>query len=164
MSSSEPGTAAGSGGSGDCAPSSGCGRHRSARVGAGGQVAGPAVHDDHVQRNFTAQRPDQLWVTDITEHPTAQGKVYCCAIKDLFSNRIVGYAPQLAVPRCARRRPPQPAGVVVVHSDRGSQGGLNRWSQHLDREVERWVLLRAEACSDVSRSDCLAGATDGGVA
>ena len=34
----------------------------------------------------------QIWVTDITEHPTAEGKLYCCAIKDLFSNRIVGYA------------------------------------------------------------------------
>ncbi len=57
-----------------------------------GKSPGPAVHDDHLQRNFTAQRPDQVWVTDITEHPTAEGKLYCCAIKDLFSNRIVGYA------------------------------------------------------------------------
>jgi putative transposase len=89
---------------------------------------GPAVHDDHVQRDFTAQRPDQVWVTDITEHPTAGGKLYCCAIKDLFSNRIVGYAlsermtADLAVTALrtavARRRP---TGVVVVHSDRGSQ-------------------------------------------
>ena len=63
-----------------------------------------------------------------TEHPTAEGKLYCCAIKDLFSNRIVGYAldermtAQLAVTALrtavARR---QPTGVVVVHSDRGSQ-------------------------------------------
>ena len=93
-----------------------------------GKTPGPAVHDDHVQRDFTAQRPDQVWVTDITEHPTAQGKLYCCAIKDLFSNRIVGYAldermtAQLAVTALrtavARR---QPTGVVVVHSDRGSQ-------------------------------------------
>ena len=93
-----------------------------------GKRPGPAVHDDHVQRNFTAQRPDQVWVTDITEHPTAEGKLYCCAIKDLFSNRIVGYAldermtAQLAVTALrtavARRRP---GGVVVVHSDRGSQ-------------------------------------------
>ena len=93
-----------------------------------GKTPGPAVHDDHVQRDFTAQRPDQVWVTDITEHPTAQGKLYCCAIKDLFSNRIVGYAidermtAQLAVTALrtavARRRP---TGVVVVHSDRGSQ-------------------------------------------
>ena len=100
---------------------------RQGRRGAG-KNPGPAVHDDHVQRNFTAQRPDQICVTDITEHPTAEGKVYCCAIKDLFSNRIVGYAldermtAQLAVTALrtavARRRP---AGVVVVHSDRGSQ-------------------------------------------
>jgi putative transposase len=50
------------------------------------------VHDDHLQRDFSAERPDQVWVTDITERPTAEGKLYCCAIKDLFSNRIVGYA------------------------------------------------------------------------
>jgi transposase InsO family protein len=93
-----------------------------------GKTPGPAVHDDHVQRDFTAPAPDRVWVTDITEHPTAQGKLYCCAIKDLFSNRIVGYAldermtAQLAVTALrtavARR---QPDGVVVVHSDRGSQ-------------------------------------------
>ena len=100
---------------------------RKGRRGAG-KSPGPAVHDDHVQRNFTAQQPDQVWVTDITEHPTAEGKLYCCAIKDLFSNRIVGYAldermtAHLAVSALrtavARRAP---TGVVVVHSDRGSQ-------------------------------------------
>jgi putative transposase len=93
-----------------------------------GKTPGPAVHDDHVQRDFTADAPDRVWLTDITEHPTAQGKVYCCAIKDVFSNRIVGYAidermtAALAVTALrtavARRRP---RGVVVVHSDRGGQ-------------------------------------------
>ena len=105
-----------------------------------GKMPGPAVHDDHLQRDFTAARANQVWVTDITEHPTAEGKVYCCAIKDLFSNRIVGYAlderitAQLAVTALrtavARR---QPNGVVVVHSDRGSQGGFKWSSQHLER-------------------------------
>lgn len=98
---------------------------------------GPAVHDDLVERNFTADHPDQIWLTDITEHPTAEGKLYCCAIKDVFSNRIPGYSiddrmtAQLAVSALrsaiARR---QPAGTVVVHSDRGGQGGFNRSSQH----------------------------------
>ncbi len=37
----------------------------------------PAVHDDLVQRRFVAEAPDQLWATDITEHPTTSGKVYC---------------------------------------------------------------------------------------
>lgn len=93
-----------------------------------GKRPGPAVYDDHVQRDFTATAPNLKWLTDITEHPTGEGKVYCCAIKDLFANRIVGYAiadrmtAELAVSALraaiARR---QPDGVVVVHADRGSQ-------------------------------------------
>jgi transposase InsO family protein len=93
-----------------------------------GKTPGPAVHDDLVCRNFTASRVDAVWLTDITEHPTLEGKLYCCAIKDVFSNRIVGYAlgermtAQLATSALraaiARR---QPRGTVVVHSDRGSQ-------------------------------------------
>jgi transposase InsO family protein len=53
--------------------------------------AGPPVHDDLVVRDFTADGPNRLWLTDITEHKTAEGKLYLCAIKDVFSNRIVGY-------------------------------------------------------------------------
>ncbi len=89
---------------------------------------GPAVHDDLVKRCFTAAEPNAIWLTDITEHPTGEGKLYCCAIKDLFSNRIVGYAigPRMTArlattalrSAIARRRP---AHIVVVHSDRGSQ-------------------------------------------
>ncbi len=94
----------------------------------GGKTPGPAVHDDLVQRAFTAPAPDVVWLTDITEHPTMDGKLYCCAVKDCFSNRIVGHATgermtaSLAVSALrsavARR---QPHGTVVVHSDRGSQ-------------------------------------------
>ena len=54
------------------------------------QDARPGRARDHVQRDFPAVAPDTVWVTDITEHPTAEGKLYCCAIKDLFSSRIVG--------------------------------------------------------------------------
>jgi transposase InsO family protein len=93
-----------------------------------GKTPGPAVHDDLVDRKFTAIAPNLLWLTDITEHPTAEGKLYCCAIKDCFSNRIVGYALSDRMTRhlairalraaIARR---QPHGTVIVHSDRGSQ-------------------------------------------
>ena len=93
-----------------------------------GKIPGPAVHDDLVKRNFSAPAPDVTWLTDITEHPTAEGKLYACCIKDVFSNRIVGYAlsdrmtADLAVgalrSAVARR---QPRGTVVVHSDRGGQ-------------------------------------------
>src|SRR3954453_742007 len=53
---------------------------------------GPPVHDDRVNRVFTAAAPNQLWLTDITEHRTAEGKLYLCAVKDMHSNRIVGYS------------------------------------------------------------------------
>ncbi len=51
---------------------------------------GEPVHDDLVRRAFTAQAPNELWFTDITEHPTSEGKLYLCAVKDAFSGRIVG--------------------------------------------------------------------------
>uniref|UniRef100_UPI00261D3B91 DDE-type integrase/transposase/recombinase n=1 Tax=uncultured Pseudokineococcus sp. TaxID=1642928 RepID=UPI00261D3B91 len=72
------------------------------------------------------------------EHPTAEGKLYLCAVKDVFSNRIVGYSiddrmkSRLAVAALASAvaRRGDVAGCVI-HSDRGSQGGVNRSSQHL---------------------------------
>jgi len=90
--------------------------------------AGPPVHDDLVARQFTAAAPDRTWLTDITEHPTGEGKLYLCAIKDVYSNRIVGYSmgPRMtaglavsALRNAIALR--SPAGTVVVHSDRGSQ-------------------------------------------
>jgi transposase InsO family protein len=97
-----------------------------------GKRPGPPVHDDLVRRNFTATRPNELWLTDITEHWTAEGKLYLCAIKDVFSRRIVGYSidsrmqSRLAVRALANavaRRQVEGASVdgCRVHSDRGSQ-------------------------------------------
>jgi transposase InsO family protein len=43
-----------------------------------------------VLRDFTAEAPDQLWLTDITEHPTVEGELHRCAVKDACSKRIVG--------------------------------------------------------------------------
>ena len=89
----------------------------------------PAVHDDLVRRQFHADKPDRLWVTDITEHSTREGKVYCAAVLDVYSRRIVGWSiadhlrselvvDALEMARWRRRPPP---GETVVHSDRGSQ-------------------------------------------
>ncbi len=97
--------------------------------GKNGKRPGPPAHDDLVRRDFTATGPNELWLTDITEHPTAEGKLYLCAIKDVFSNRIVGYSisdrmkSRLAVDALASavaRRGGDVAGCIV-HSDRGSQ-------------------------------------------
>jgi putative transposase len=88
----------------------------------------PAPHQDLVQRRFIAEAPDRLWATDITEHPTATGKVYCCAVLDVFSRVIVGWSiadhirAELvvdALQMATWRRRPEPG--TVVHSDRGSQ-------------------------------------------
>ncbi|GAA4970516.1 hypothetical protein GCM10023225_10660 [Kineococcus glutinatus] len=57
-----------------------------------GKQPGPPVHDDLVQRKFTAEQPNELWLTDITEHRTGEGKLYLRAIKDAYSRRIVGYS------------------------------------------------------------------------
>ncbi len=89
----------------------------------------PAVHDDLVLRRFVADAPNRLWLTDITEHPTREGKVYCAAVLDVYSRRIVGWSiadhlrtelvvDALEMARWRRRPPP---GQTVVHSDRGSQ-------------------------------------------
>jgi len=70
-----------------------------------------------------------LWLTDITEHRTKEGTIYVCAIKDVYSKRIVGYSisdrmkARLAVSalnNAAARRDGDVAGCIV-HSDRGSQ-------------------------------------------
>ena len=98
-----------------------------------GKKAGPPVHDDHVRRQFHAKAANQLWLTDITEHATSEGKLYVCAIKDVFSNRIVGYSidsrmqSKLAVAALnnAVARRDDVAGCIL-HSDRGSQFGSRK--------------------------------------
>ncbi len=56
------------------------------------RVPNVATAGDHVQRDFGREGRDQLWVTDITEHPTREGKVYCAVVLDAFSRRVVGWS------------------------------------------------------------------------
>ena len=51
-----------------------------------------ATSEDLVKRNFTAPTPNALWLTDITEHKTREGTLYCCAVLDQCSRRVVGWA------------------------------------------------------------------------
>jgi putative transposase len=57
-------------------------------------VRDPAAEpaDDLVNRQFTVDAPNRLWITDITEHPTLEGKVYCAAVMDAYSRLIVGWS------------------------------------------------------------------------
>jgi len=117
--------------------------------------AGPPVHDDLVERDFTASGPDQLWLTDITEHRTTEGKLYLCAIKDVYSNRIVGYSidsrmkASLAVASLRNaiglRRP---TGTVTVHSDRGSQFRSKAYVRTLKHNGLTGSMGRVGACGD----------------
>jgi putative transposase len=87
-----------------------------------------AASDDLVGRRFDADAPDVLWVSDVTEHRTEEGKVYLAVVLDAWSRRVVGWsiadhmrtelvvdALQMAI---WRRRP---ADQTIVHSDHGSQ-------------------------------------------
>jgi len=90
---------------------------------------GTPAHDDLVRRDFTAAGPNEVWLTDITEHWTREGKLYLCAIKDVWSNRVVGYSIDsrmkarlavTAIDNAVARRGGDVTGCIL-HSDRGSQ-------------------------------------------
>ncbi|WP_260853684.1 IS3 family transposase [Kocuria palustris] len=108
--------------------------------GKNGKRPGPPVHDDLVKRDFSADDVNELWLTDITEHWTDEGKLYLCAIKDVFSGRIVGYSisdrmkARLAVNALdnAASRRGDVAGCIV-HSDRGSQFRSRKFVHALNR-------------------------------
>jgi transposase InsO family protein len=116
--------------------------------------AGPPVHDDLVDRKFTATAPNVTWLTDITEHATAEGKLYLCAIKDVYSGRIVGYsidsrmkaflAVAVLLNAIIRRNP---AGTVV-HSDRGSQSRSNAFVRTIKNNGLVGSMGRVGACGD----------------
>lgn len=108
-----------------------CQEHRifstTVKKGRHGKKPGPPVHDDLVERDFTARRANERWVGDITEHWTGEGKLYLCTFKDLWSNRIVGYSiadrmtANLAVVALRNAHLRRDCAGVIVHTDRGSQ-------------------------------------------
>jgi putative transposase len=83
---------------------------------------------DLVRREFGREGPNQLWMTDITEHPTREGKIYCCVVLDAFSRLVVGWSVEStqttilvtnALGMATNRR--DRAEGLVIHSDRGVQ-------------------------------------------
>ena len=119
-------------------------------------VPNVATASDLVDRKFGQAEPDRLWVTDITEHPTREGKVYCAVVLDAFSRRVVGWSidsrPTAALVTNALgmtidRRKPADADTVI-HSDQGSQAGFKWSSQHLDLGVFRGSSTTSSRPSD----------------
>ena len=120
---------------------------------------GPPAHDDLVERDFTATGANQLWLTDITEHRTGEGKLYMCAVKDVWSNRIVGYAidsrmkARLAVralENAVDNRARQGVDVAgcIVHSDRGSQFRSKKYLRALHRHDLAGSMGQVGSCAD----------------
>jgi len=80
-------------------------RSATVRKGRSGKTTWARFPRDHLQRDFTAAVPNTVWVTDITEHPTAEGNLNCCEIKDLFST-APWLRPRRANDRATRRQCP----------------------------------------------------------
>lgn len=86
-----------------------------------------ATWPDHVNRQFVAEGPNRLWVTDITQHRTSCGWVYCAVVLDVYSRRVVGWSiadhlrTELVVDALEMARMHRKPVGTVVHSDRGTQ-------------------------------------------
>lgn len=86
------------------------------------------VFENLLERNFVADKPNQVWVGDITYIPTSEGWLYLATVIDVFSRRVIGYKMSNRITRdlvisallMALRARNYPSGVIV-HSDRGSQ-------------------------------------------
>ena len=129
---------------------------------------GPPVHDDlcavvdkHgvIRHEFNADEANELWIGDITEHRTSEGKLYMCAFKDVYSNRIVGYSidsrmkSRLAVTalnNAVARRAAEGADVAgcIVHTDRGSQFRSRKFVHALNRHSMVGSMGRVGAAGD----------------
>lgn len=112
------------------------------------------VHDDLVRREFGAKARNELWFADITEHPTAEGKLYLCAIKDAFSGRIVGYSidsrmkASLAVAALNNAIALRGPVGTIVHSDRGSQFRSGKFLRALRSAGLIGSMGRTGTCAD----------------
>ena len=141
------------------------------------RLKGAATADDLVNWKFHRLNVNELWVTDTTEHPTREGKVFCAAVLDACSRKIVGWAIDSkqdstlvvnALDMAIRARTPTPGGIV--HANHGVQGGFNWSSQHPDLGgVQGWRrqtgvkrrVMRSKGCA---RRDAATVACGSGVA
>jgi putative transposase len=158
------------------------GRHRVARLMAANGLVGAHARrrwrrgrpdaggaPDLLNRDFHVPAPNLAWVADISEFPTGEGKLHLAALRDLFHHGIVGWdtaARQdatlvVSALTMALVRTGHPADVVH-HSDKGTQGGINLSSQHLDEEgVRDGETAGVDGDADWASVDAVAGQAAG---
>jgi putative transposase len=130
---------------------------------------------DLVNRNFTAERPDALWVTDLTYVPTRTGMAYVCFIVDAFSRRIVGWrvASNMrtdmvldALEMARRSRGRRRLVGLVAHADAGSQFTSVRFTERLDEigarpsigtVADSYDNALAETTNGLYKTECVYG-------
>jgi transposase InsO family protein len=108
-----------------------------------------------LERNFTAPRPNQSWVTDITFLWTQEGWLYLAVILDLFSRRVIGWATSRNVDRhlalaalAMALRQRQPDSGLVHHSDRGSTYASEDYRKALEAGGVECSMSRKGDCWD----------------
>lgn len=111
---------------------------------------------DLVKRNFTANKPEQKWVGDITYIPTWEGFTYLATVMDCYSKKIIGYAiagnmrtrlVAEALHMAVRNQPPI-VGETVFHSDRGSQYTSADYAEVMNTYGIRASVGRTGSCYD----------------
>lgn len=130
---------------------------------------------DLVKRDFTAQGPNQLWVTDLTYVPTRSGMAYVCFIVDAFSRRIVGWrvASHMrtdmvldALEMARRSRGARRLVGLVAHADAGSQFTSVRFTERLDEigarpsigtVADSYDNALAETTNGLYKTECVRG-------
>jgi transposase InsO family protein len=113
------------------------------------------VAPNRLNQQFSADRPDQIWLTDITYVPTAEGWLYLAVVLDLYSRRIVGWAMSDSLHRqlvidalqmAITTRQPSPG--LVHHSDRGSQYASDDYQALLTKNRMVGSMSRKGNCYD----------------
>ena len=113
------------------------------------------VAENLLDQTFAPTAPNQVWVTDITYIPTAEGWLYLAGVKDVFTCEIVGYAMAdrmtqeltgQALFRAVQRKRPAPG--LIHHSDRGSQYCAHDYRKLVDQFGMKASMSRRGNCYD----------------
>ena len=119
---------------------------------------------DLLQRDFSAPEPNRVWVPDITELKTGEGKSYLCVIKDLYDGAIAawktGTRPTAewvtSTVEMARVKRPESRGAIL-HSDHGNQYTSSAYRQCLQRHGLQISMGRVRTCADNASAESVFG-------